>query len=99
MPTQSAPKRQALVDALARFYQLCRQMAFGPTFSLKPRRSAEHVRPVTGALVRIVLLGILATFGAAWGIYAYYTHAFRPAARTASPASASASVIEVQIEP
>jgi hypothetical protein len=73
-------------------------MAFGPTFSLKPRRSAEHVRPVTGALVRIILVGVLAVLAAGWGIYAYYTHALRPARPPSTP-SASASVIEVQIEP
>jgi len=74
-------------------------MAFGPTFSLKPRRSAEHVRPVTGALVRIILVGVLAVLAAGWGIYAYYTHALRTAAHPSTAPSASSTVIEVQIEP
>jgi hypothetical protein len=71
-------------------------MAFGST--VKRRRSAELVRPVTGALVRIIVLAVMATFGAGWGIYVYYTHAFRPAARPTAP-SASASEIEVQLAP
>jgi hypothetical protein len=62
-------------------------MAFGTPFAPKPR-AAEPVRPVTGVLVRIVLLALLATATAAYGVYLYYTHAFRPA-RTPSPAASS----------
>ncbi len=50
---------------------------FGTPFAKKPRQP-EPVRPVTAALVRIVVLALLAAFGAAYGIYLYYTHAFRP---------------------
>lgn len=74
-------------------------MAFGRTFTVKNRRAPEVVKPVTGALVRIVVLALLATFGAAWGIYAYYAHVFRPKAQPALSASASASEIEIQIIP
>jgi len=72
-------------------------MAFGPTFTLKPRRSAEHVRPVTATLVRIVLLAVLAVGGSAWGIYLYYTHAFRVKPHAA--ASSSPHEIEVELVP
>jgi hypothetical protein len=56
-------------------------MAFGSPFAQKPRR-AEPVRPLTGALVRIVIVALLAVGGAAWGIYVYYTHALRVKTRT-----------------
>ena len=49
------------------------------------------------ALVRIVLLGVLAAMGAAWGMYLYYTHAFRPAPRHAP--SATATEVEIDLNP
>ncbi len=49
------------------------------------------------ALARIILLGVLAAIGAAWGMYLYYTHAFRPAPRPAP--SATASEVEIELTP
>ena len=71
-------------------------MAFGST--LKPKRAPEHVRPVTGALVRIVVLAMLAIGGSAWGMYAYYTHAFRVKSRPI-PSATDSNVIEVELAP
>ncbi len=70
-------------------------MSFGKPFAQKPRKTAEPVKPVTGALVRIVLLALLAVFGAAYGIYLYYTHAFRPKPR---PQTVDAGEVEIQLQ-
>lgn len=67
-------------------------MGFGAPFAQKARK-AEPVRPVTGTLVRIVLLAVLAVGGAAWGMYLYYTHAFRAKTRP----SASENFIEIDL--
>ncbi len=67
-------------------------MGFGAPFAQKPRK-AEAVRPLTGALVRIVILALCAMGGAAWGIYVYYTHAFRAKPRPA----ASEHFIEIDL--
>jgi hypothetical protein len=74
-------------------------MAFGHAFAQKPRKRpvAADVRPVTGALVRIVVLALFATIGAGWGIWAYYTHVFRVKPRPVPSASASAST-EIEVE-
>jgi hypothetical protein len=69
-------------------------MGFGQPFAQKPRK-AEPVRPVTGSLVRIVLLALLAVFGAAYGIYLYYTHAFRPKPQ---PHTVDAGEVEIQLQ-
>ncbi len=69
-------------------------MAFGKPFAKKPR-VPEHVKPLTGTLVRIVLLALLAAFGAAWGIYLYYTHALRPKPR---PQTVDAGEVEIQLQ-
>jgi hypothetical protein len=69
-------------------------MGFGKPFAQKPR-TAEPVRPFTGALVRIVLLALLAVFGAAYGIYLYYTHAFRP---KPAPRAVDAGEVEIQLQ-
>ena len=69
-------------------------MGFGTSFAQKPPskpKKAEPVRPVTGALVRIVLLATLAIGASAYGIYLYYTHAFTPKPRPAAPADAASS--------
>jgi hypothetical protein len=71
-------------------------MAFGPSFTYKSRKAATDVRPVTGALVRIVVLALLATIGAGWGIWAYYTHIFRASKARPAP-STSASEIEIEV--
>jgi hypothetical protein len=72
-------------------------MAFGPSLTHRPRKPvAEEVRPVTAALFRIVVLAVLAVAGAGWGIWAYYTHALRPAPRP--PPSAPASQIEIEVQ-
>jgi len=73
-------------------------MAFGKPFAPKPRK-AEPVRPMTGALVRILVLALLAAFGAAWGIYVYYTHAFRPKPHHAAPAEPHSGEIEIELAP
>ena len=76
-------------------------MAFGPTFTQKPRRAvASEVRPMTGALLRILVLALLATLGAGWGIWAYYTHALnKPKPHPAQPApTATSSEIEVEVQ-
>jgi hypothetical protein len=71
-------------------------MGFGKPVTQKPKlHRAEEVRPVTGALVRIVLLAMLATFGAAYGIYLYYTHAFRP---KPAPQVVDAGEVEIQLQ-
>lgn len=67
-------------------------MGFGAPFAQKARK-AEAVRPLTGALVRIVILALCATGGAAWGIYVYYTHAFRAKPRPA----ASENFVEIDL--
>ena len=69
-------------------------MAFGKPFAKKPR-VPEQVKPLTGALVRIVLLALLAAMGAAWGIYLYYTHAFRPKPR---PQVVDSGEVEIQLQ-
>ena len=81
------------VDARLRFYQLLAWMGFGTPFAQKPRKAEPH-KPVTGTLVRILLLAVAATFCAAYGIYLYYTHAFRP---KPAPARVDAGQ-EVEIE-
>lgn len=74
-------------------------MGFGTPFAQKPRR-AERVRPLTGTLVRIVVLAMFAVGGAAWGIYVYYTHAFRVKTRPAVTSTASASnEVEIDLSP
>lgn len=72
-------------------------MAFGKPFAPKPRK-AEPVRPVTGALLRILVLAVLAVGGAAWGINVYYTHAFRPRPRPA-PSATHSGEIDVELTP
>ncbi len=69
-------------------------MAFGTPFAKKPR-TPEHVRPLTGSLVRIVLLGVLAAVGAAWGIYLYYTHSLRP---KPLPQAVDSGEVEIQLQ-
>ncbi len=69
-------------------------MAFGSPYAQKPRR-AEPVRPLTGALVRILVIALLAVGGAAWGIYVYYTHAFR--AKTRPIAAPSETWVEIDL--
>jgi len=71
-------------------------MAFGSRFAHKAR-AAEKVQPLTGALVRIVILALLAVGGAAWGIHVYYTHAFRAKTRPI-PASGTGSETWVEID-
>jgi hypothetical protein len=73
-------------------------MAFGKPFAQKPRKTVTPVRPMSGALVRIVVLGVLAVLGAAWGVYMYYTHAFHPRPRPAASAPAS-NEIEIELVP
>jgi len=65
-------------------------MPFGKPFAPKPRK-AEPVRPITGALLRIVLLALLASAAAGYGIYLYYTHALGPAKPRAAPPAASST--------
>ena len=50
---------------------------------------------MTGALVRIVILAACAAVCAAYGIYLYYTHAFRPKPR---PAVVDAGQIEIEVQ-
>ena len=64
--------------------------------TVRKKTTAEHVKPLSGALVRIVVLAVLAAFCAAWGMYLYYTHAFRQKTRPAPPPSASVIEVEVQ---
>ena len=52
---------------------------------------------MTGALVRILVLALCATLGAAWGIWAYYTHALKSKPHPAPSAAAAASTIEVEL--
>ncbi len=71
-------------------------MGFGKPVTQKPKlHRAEPVRPLTSALVRIVILAVLATFGAAYGIYLYYTHAFRPKPR---PQTVDSGEVEIQLQ-
>ena len=70
-------------------------MGFGTPFAQKPRKAEPH-RPMTGALVRIVILAACAAFGAAYGIYLYYTHAFRPKPRPA--VVDSGQEVEIQLQ-
>ncbi len=71
---------------------------FGTPFAKKPRKP-EPVRPVTAALVRIVLLALLASGAAAYGMYLYYTHAFRPTKRPPPAASASGELEAPELVP
>ena len=50
---------------------------------------------MAGALVRIVILAALATVCAAYGIYLYYTHAFRP---KPTPAVVDSGEVEIQLQ-
>ena len=70
-------------------------MGFGAPFAQKPRK-AEPQRPMAYALVRIVVLAACATICAAYGIYLYYTHAFRP--KPAPAAVDSGQEIEIQLQ-
>ena len=69
-------------------------MGFGTRFAQKPRKAEPH-KPMGGALARIVILAALATVCAAYGIYLYYTHAFRPKPR---PAAVDSGEIEIQLQ-
>ena len=69
-------------------------MGFGTPFAQKARKAEAH-KPMTGALVRIVILAACAAICAAYGIYLYYTHAFRPKPR---PATVDSGEIEVQLQ-
>jgi len=69
-------------------------MGFGTPFAQKPGK-AQPPRPVAGALVRIVVLAALATVCAAYGIYLYYTHAFRPKPR---PQVVDSGEVEIQLQ-
>jgi hypothetical protein len=51
---------------------------------------------MTGALVRIVVLAACATLCAAYGIYLYYTHAFRP--KRVPEVVDSGHEIEIQVQ-
>ncbi len=73
-------------------------MSFGTPFAKKPRK-AEPVRPFTAALVRIVALALLAAAASAYGIYLYYTHAFRAPPRRAPPAATSGEIEAPEIVP
>ena len=75
-------------------------MGFGTPITEKKPRKAEPLRRITGGpaqsaalggLVRIVLLAVLATMAAAYGMYLYYTHAFAAKPRPAPAPSASSS--------
>ena len=70
-------------------------MGFGTPFAQKPRKAEPH-KPITGMLVRIVFLAACATLCAAYGIYLYYTHAFRPKPRPAVVDSGQEIEIQVQ---
>lgn len=69
-------------------------MSFGTPFAKKPGK-AEPVRPVTAALVRILVLALLAAGASAYGIYLYYTHAFRAAPPRAAPSSSEIEAPEI----
>jgi hypothetical protein len=69
-------------------------MGFGTPFAQKPRKAEPH-KPMAGALARIVILAALATVCAAYGIYLYYTHAFRPKPR---PAVVDSGEVEIQLQ-
>ncbi|HEX4512656.1 MAG TPA: hypothetical protein VH054_03945 [Polyangiaceae bacterium] len=70
-------------------------MGFGTPFAQKPRKAEPH-RPMTGALVRIVVLAACATLCAAYGIYLYYTHAFRP--KPVPQVVDSGAEVEIQVQ-
>ena len=69
-------------------------MGFGAPFAQKPRK-AEPPKPMTGALVRIIALAACATICAAYGMYLYYTHAFRPKPR---PQVVDSGEVEIQLQ-
>ena len=69
-------------------------MGFGAPFAQKPRKAEPH-QPMTSALVRIIVLAALATVCAAYGIYLYYTHAFRPKPR---PQVVDSGEVEIQLQ-
>ena len=53
---------------------------------------------MTGALVRIVILAACAAVCAAYGIYLYYTHAFRPKPRPAPTTRVDSGQIEIEVQ-
>ena len=69
-------------------------MGFGTPFVQKPRK-AEPQKPMTSALVRIIVLAAAATLCAAYGMYLYYTHAFRPKPK---PATVDSGEVEIQLQ-
>jgi hypothetical protein len=69
-------------------------MGFGSPFAHKSKK-VEPPRPVAGALLRIVLLAACATICAAYGIYLYYTHAFRPKPH---PQAVDSGQIEIEVQ-
>jgi hypothetical protein len=69
-------------------------MGFGTPFAQKPRKAEPH-KPMTFALVRIVILAACASVCAAYGIYLYYTHAFRPRPR---PQVVDSGEVEIQLQ-